>query len=78
MSAKHPLDWLNETDPAEIAEALLSVDTGKAAAVALYVTERLGAEIGAIATRFEQQLNEDPTGTLGKMLGGALRGLMGG
>ena len=72
-----PIEWLNQASPAEIAEALLAVDTGKAASVALYVTERFGAEIGQAAEQFEARIAEDPAGTFGRVVGGALKGFLG-
>ena len=73
---QRPIGWIEEASPAEIAEAILAVDIGKAAAVAMYITDRIGAEIGEIATRFESQMNTNPAGTISKMLGGALRGFL--
>ncbi len=76
--SKRPLEWLEEATPAEIAEAILAIDLGKAAAVAMYLTERFGAEIGQVANQFEQKIADDPVGTIGRAVGGAIRGFLAG
>ena len=74
--SNRPVAWLEQATPAEIAEALLAVDPGKAAAVALYVTERFGAEMGDVAAQFEQHMTDRPVETLGRVLGGAMKGFL--
>ena len=73
---QRPLQWLDSAAPAEIAEALLAVDTGKAAAVALYITERFGAELGAMANQFDHDMAQRPLQTVGRVLEGAMRGFL--
>lgn len=77
-SAKIPVsvvEWLEEASPAEISEALLSVDEAKAVLVGVKVAETMGTEAQRVLDNVGEEFDADPFGTILRGAAGVFSGL---
>lgn len=69
------LEWIEGTDPEDIADALLSVDEAKAALVVRALVGRAEGEAGRLLDAVGKEFEDDPVGTVTRGLLGAFSGV---
>jgi prolyl-tRNA editing enzyme YbaK/EbsC (Cys-tRNA(Pro) deacylase) len=68
------IDWIRESSPEDIADALIAVDEAKAVLVVVRLTEQADAEARRVMGAVSKEMEDDPVGTLVKgILGGVSR-----
>lgn len=63
-----PIEWIEESSPQEIGEALLAADPSKAYAVVSYLASRIGPELGAKIQKAQEQIEENPLRAIGRAI----------
>lgn len=69
--ASSVLEWIEDSDPEDIADALLSVDEAKAALVVRSLVGRAEGEAGRLLDAVGREFEADPVGTVARGLLGA-------